>query len=91
MTAPRLKRDGVDLCPEHDKRAAMDDGEFWEHVFNGYHRSNPRHDEHAFEIDPEEFDLMSSINSTCTECGGVGACGYETDGRAYIHVQQEAE
>lgn len=77
----------MSLCSEAAMRHAMTDAEFWEHVFAPTWIHNPRLDQHAFDgIDAEEFELMSSINSTCTECGESGPCGYDADGRPYLHI-----
>jgi len=68
----------MSLCPEREQRDAMSDGEFWEHVLLGGRRPAPEDDE--IEIDP----AISS--SPCPECGEVGACSWDSEGRALIHA-----
>jgi hypothetical protein len=79
----------VTLCPESAKRAAMSDGEFWEYVLSG--ASGDRLED-VDEPDPNEpWDSGIETTSPCPECGETGACGYDTEGRALVHVTQEAE
>lgn len=65
------------LCPEADLRDQMDDGEFWDHVFP----ARPEDDDWP---DPEDFG--PDIPVPCPVCGDTGACGYDEDGRPWIHV-----
>ena len=78
------------LCPEHDMREAMSDGEFWEHVFNRGHAQDdydPDDDPNIPEI--AEFELATRLAGPCPECGQVGACDYDAEGRPLIHVTDE--
>src|SRR5271163_1101947 len=52
-----------------------------------------RHDDKAddrrlMDVEPD-YDIDNedlAIGPPCEECGASGACGYDTEGRAYIHV-----
>lgn len=73
----------MSLCPEHDKRAAMTDAEFWQHVLLGDERA-----EDTDEPDPNEpWDTGLVTGQPCSECGESGACAYDSEGRAMVHVQ----
>jgi hypothetical protein len=96
----RMRRDGIPrgtdnpellavgaapLCPEHDLRAAMSDAEFWAHVF-------PARDEDDRQPDDQEiaeYELNARLADPCPECGQRGACAYDTEGRALIHVTED--
>lgn len=87
--------DGRLLCPEAELRDAMDDGEFWDHVFNDRHWLHPddSYDE-DFNIPPEvaaEYELELRLANPCPECGQVGACAYDAEGRAMIHVTEDSD
>lgn len=70
------------LCPEADQRDAMDDAEFWEHVFG----------QPTWDDDDAGPDLDAALNvGVCLECGSSGACGYDAEGRPMIHVVPETE
>lgn len=84
MKAPEREKVPV-LCPEHDLRAAMSDDDFWAHVYpQGEHE-----DEGPNLLDAEDMVALSSIDTPCSECGVVGACAYDAEGRALIHVTEE--
>ena len=68
------------LCSEADLRDAMDDGEFWDHVFSG-HEPEP-----DYEWDQ---DVETAIGGICDTCGSSGACGYDAEGRPWIHCSEE--
>lgn len=71
------------LCPEHDKRAAMTDEEFWQHVFQVDYEGWTDFD------GPTDGDVA---DESCSVCGERGACGYDAEGRPMIHtVQDDAE
>ena len=36
--------------------------------------------------DIERWELEDRMGGPCPECGNVGACGYDSEGRAMIHV-----
>lgn len=69
------------LCPEADTRDRMDDSEFWDHVFNRAKRYGGWND-----IDETFEDFGPDILSPCPMCGDTGACGYDQQGRPWIHV-----
>ena len=74
------------LCPEADERDALDDGEFWERVASNL----------GVNTDPEDLEVDLVVDptmalGTCVECGSVGACGYDSEGRAMIHVAYDEE
>ena len=72
------------LCGEADLRDAMTDDEFWAHVYpdhpTGFEERQPDDQE------IEECDLIDRLADPCPECGQVGACSYDAEGRALIHV-----
>ena len=70
------------LCPEADLRDAMSDDEFWEHVF----RASPQWDDD--DAGPD-LDVVSMQAPPCVTCGATGACGWDSEGRALIHVTGE--
>lgn len=70
------------LCVEADLRDGMDDSEFWEHVFG---KRGPLHD---LPIDADDWRTHVAIDTLCPVCGGTGACGYDTEGRPFIHVEE---
>jgi hypothetical protein len=64
------------------------DAEFWAHVFG-----IPEHGGYADYAPPEpdaqeieELDLQARLADPCPECGQLGACAYDSEGRALIHV-----
>ncbi len=78
------------LCPEAESRAAMSDAEFWEHVLQpgqlaDYEPDDPDADELS------ERDIERRIATPCPECGQYGACAYDADGRALIHVTESED
>lgn len=73
----------MSLCPEAEMRAAMTDGEFWEHVLgNGsWYEPEP--------YDPRHDALDAGLIATpCSECGAAGACGWDDEGRPLIHATE---
>lgn len=75
------------LCPEADLRDAMTDAEFWEHVADNL--SGGRHFD-PFDEDAPDLDVAISAKP-CAECGEVGACAYDAEGRALIHADGDEE
>ena len=74
-------------CDEHDYRESLSDGDFWSLVLLG----SVDRPEVEPEYDPEDFEVHGIIPTPCPECGQTGACGYDADGRAYVHVTEEAD
>lgn len=73
----------MSACPEAADRAAMSDGEFWDHVLE-------RHPGHEFDTDGPDLDVQVS-RGPCPECGEPGACAWDSEGRALIHATDERE
>jgi hypothetical protein len=68
-------------------RAAMSDADFWAHV---YPQTLPAGwDDSPSAIDLEDMAQLSHLGSPCPECGQAGACAYDAEGRALIHVTTE--
>jgi len=68
-------------------RDAMTDDEFWAHVAENL--AGPLFIEAADLMDDEP---PSSIDAgPCPECGEVGACAYDSEGRALIHVTPDED
>jgi hypothetical protein len=86
MSVHLVDESGANLCPEAELRDAMTDSEFWEHVF-----PQPDPDPEDFDIPPEvaaQWELDDRLATPCPECGQIGACAYDVDGRALIHVTE---
>lgn len=74
----------MSLCPESANRAAMSDGEFWDHVLLGI-KPGEGCDEGP-DI-PDEIEMAELyLSDPCPECGATGACGYDDLGRPMIHA-----
>jgi hypothetical protein len=71
------------LCPEAAERAAMTDSEFWAHV---YPQPDPGDDRPPDDQEIAEYELEAQLADSCPECGVLGACSYDAEGRALIHV-----
>jgi hypothetical protein len=71
----------VSVCPDHERRAAMSDGEFWEHVL-GQRAWSPDDDPEP-DVDPQMY------TEPCSECGATGACAWDSEGRPMIHTTLE--
>lgn len=65
-------------CPERDFRAGLSEEEFWDHVLAMI--SGP---ESADDPDPDQLPLELT---PCPICGESAACGYDGEGRAFIHA-----
>ncbi len=74
------------LCPEADYRASLSDGEFWDYVLNGHRPGDPVDDYDPDEDDNRPTDDELVISTPCPECGQVGACAYDAEGRPLIHA-----
>jgi hypothetical protein len=68
----------------------MDDGEFWAHVLQRDHRDYDPDDDPNIP-DLAELELERRLADPCPECGQSGACAYDTEGRALIHVTTDDE
>lgn len=74
-----LWADGDPPAPERrlcDDRAGMTDDEFWGSVF-------PQPE--PFDDGEPDLDTVQLDAIPCRECGEVGACAYDSEGRALIH------
>jgi hypothetical protein len=58
-------------------RAAMSDGEFWQHVLGAGHT-----DDGEWLIEGD----APPLGEPCTECGAHAACAYDEEGRPMIHA-----
>lgn len=86
MSVYLVDENGRPLCPEADYRDSLADDEFWDHVFNG-HVSEPDYDDVSPEV-AAEWELTDRLANPCPECGQRGACAYDAEGRALIHVSE---
>ena len=80
-------------CLVRGRRAAMTDEEFWADVedLRGV-GSIPLL--LGGDVDPDLEDVGPDPRDPgypdpCSECGEVGACGYDAEGRPMVHVQRE--
>jgi len=81
MSDPRIA--GVE-CPTRESRALLTDDEFWPYVLQGVQpESEP--------TEPDFDESTTSQNEPCTECGEVGACGTDMEGRPMVHIQENGE
>jgi hypothetical protein len=72
----------VSLCPERAKRDAMTDPEFWDYVLLGI---EPGTIAPEYEPDADELQAISDL-TPCPECGEMGPCAYDLDGRPLVHL-----
>ena len=77
------------ICTSSPEAAAMSDDEFWELLEARRHNMTPeqlREHEH----DLTEFEFVNTAQfDPCPECGVLGACGYDAEGRPMIHTTTE--
>lgn len=76
------------LCPEGEMRAQMTDDEFWAHVYHQHEFDDPRQPDQQ---EVAEYELNAKLADPCPECGQYGACSYDQEGRALIHVINNEE
>lgn len=73
------------FCASSPEAAAMDDGEFWDNVASSI-MSDP------YPHDPSHEAIDAFLHGDpCEECGAVGACGWDSEGRPLIHALGEGE
>lgn len=87
MTAHLTDESGAYLCPEAELRDAMAEGEFWAHVLQPGEGADYEPDE-PDDGEISEMEIERRIADPCPECGQRGACAYDADGRALIHVTE---
>lgn len=75
-------------CPEAEMRAAMTDAEFWEHVLPSLGEED--FDDPFEDLDERDF-MPDRAGQPCEECGAVGACEWDLEGRALIHVIERGD
>ena len=70
----------MSLCPESDYRASLGDEDFWVYVL-------------PYSGDVEDPPDAAEVGQyePCPECGERGACGYDSLGRAMVHVATEED
>lgn len=39
----------------------------------------------------EEHELRHKVPHLCPECGNTGACGFDAEGRPYVHIIQDRD
>lgn len=72
------------ICPEAAIRDAMDDATFWEHVLQP---DTPPMDYDGPDLDDDPPDDGLPVRADpCPECGEVGACSWDAEGRPLIHA-----
>jgi hypothetical protein len=76
----------MSLCPELEVLATMTDEEFWAHVFQN-EGFGPDEDDYAPDREDLELERVGLQTAPpCPECGTIGACGYDDEGRPMIHA-----
>lgn len=78
------------LCSEAEYRDTLSDEDFWAHVL-GNLAPPETWDYGPSLIDEEDMASMSHITNPCPECGVYGACAYDSEGRALIHVTEDTD
>lgn len=79
MSVHLVDEHGQPLCPIAAELDALDDGAFWERVLIGA--------DAACEPDDDYYDdLPTGDLGPCPECGEYGACAYDAEGRALVHI-----
>lgn len=78
----------MSLCPEFDKRAAMTDDEYWDHV--SANLGHPQGEPEDYYYDGPDLDVAVS-QGTCELCGSEGACAYDAEGRPLIHAVEATD
>lgn len=73
------------LCKEADLRDAMTDSEFWAHVFG---QRGPDIESADWEAEWEPDPEVPAIGTICEVCGSNSACGYDPEGRPWIHCTE---
>ncbi len=74
------------LCSEADYRDTLSDEDFWAHV---YRQDIPEGwDDQPSAIDLDDMANLSHVDTPCPECGVIGACAYDAEGRPMIHAIQ---
>lgn len=80
---PVLFRPYRHLCGEADLRDAMTDEEFWERVYS----REAWTEEDPWDNGPPDVLIMENgVTNPCPECGALGACSYDAEGRPMVHV-----
>lgn len=85
--APVWFRPHRHLCGEAKARDEMDDGEFWAHIYP----DTGAEDRDPDDAEVDEMELNVRLAEPCPECGQWGACSYDAEGRALIHVVDDRE
>lgn len=73
------------FCASSPDAAALPDAEFWDRVYANL-TGWP-----SYECDGPDDDMhsMTAQLDPCPECGQVGACGYDDEGRPMIHTVED--
>ena len=81
MTSDRV------FCVSSPEAAAMDDGEFWDHVAESILGNHV-----APSPDDEEWEPINDLPvSPCGVCGtSETSCGYDEAGRPWVHCDEES-
>jgi hypothetical protein len=80
-----LGRPSLALCTEAVFREGLDDAEFWDYVLLGVLPGAERFDDGPWDDGPcEEGYLVTS--QPCPVCQSTETCGYDEQGRPFIHA-----
>lgn len=74
----------MSLCPEFEERARMSEADFWAYVYRDHMAQEPD------DLDGDDTPTTYQTDP-CPECGERGPCGYDTEGRAMVHIATEEE
>lgn len=79
----------MSLCPEREYRDSLTEPEFWDYVLLGLRPGEYVEPEPDADLDdPVTF---TSAYDPCAECGQIGPCGYDYDGRPMVHVVESED
>lgn len=76
----------ISQCPEAEYREGLSDPDFWAYVLTGVRPGEEVAEPEADDGDDEWYEEQVRLG-VCGECGQVGACAYDAEGRAMIHVR----
>ena len=69
------------LCGEAQQRDEMSDADFYAHVY-------PDNDDDDY---LDQSPALGLLTEPCGECGAVGACAWDSEGRPLLHPINEEE
>jgi hypothetical protein len=92
MVTPNPQGPMMSDCPEQDFRDALSEEEFWVYVNEGLLSAMGHEEDYWYpEAEPPDLDDTDHyFSEPCRVCRSTTACGYDHEGRPWIHVDQSA-